>query len=162
MQLPLPAEATLIVHFRSLLSPLSSHTHTREHRNKMCSLLFSSSQSQCFSPCFHILPSICFSSLCLSLSITQSVWLHTARAPTQNAPWECSRGWIYHFIHRISCAGVQKVTKAEIVFPISHHGLETINNLYPEFDIFRGGSLGVGALHFTTLWCLVHPLRNIR
>ncbi len=150
--LQISAQPLLITH---------THTQTRANTETKCAV----SCFQALSPSvFHLVfipcpPSASLLSASLSLSVTQSVWLHTARAPRQSAPWECSRG--YHFIHSLSSAGVQKVTIAEIGFPISHHGLETINNLYPESDIFRGGTLCVGALHFTTLWCLVPPLRNI-
>lgn len=147
-----------------LPTSLSVMCHTHWHKNKMCSL-FSSFQSQCFSPCFHILPPIC-SSLPVSLSFNK-----TARAAAQYTLWVSVRVqqrliFIISF-HCVSSAGVQKVTIAEIDFTISHHHQETINNLYPGWKTslnltFPEVGICVSVCFVAPLsGGLVPPLRNV-
>lgn len=125
----------------------------------MCKLLFSSSQPQCFSLCFPILP----------LTLSNRVWLHITPVPaaTQStlwvSVWEQQRlGIIYSLCNFCRCA---KVTIAEIGFAISHHCLETISNLYEKWKIslwhFQRRNLVSHSLYSTTLWCLEPPFRNI-
>ena len=87
----------------------------------MCSLLFSSFRCQCFSPCFHIRPSICFSSppppLSLTLNNSVRVIAHGTRAPTAEYTVGVQQR-LNSSSHSLcsSSAGVQKVTTAEICF----------------------------------------------
>lgn len=122
MQLPSP---TLIVGFRAQLAHLS-HKLTGETK---CAV----SRFRSLSPNVYVLPSICFSSLSLSLSNSALVIARSEKTLS------------------LSCRERLQIVSRKVTKAIAHHPLEMISNLYPgwkndpECDIFRCGTLCIGA-----------------